>query len=136
VPRVTATFKTPENKTPAAAGLRVSATIASISVYGTVDFVPFDAAGNRVTRILCGSVTYVPQNVRGWIKGDGTLMDRAGVAGVNLVPTVGCSPAGLHIRATVNLSESTNGRRPAVVLVEKKQVPEQANVDWGALAPE
>ena len=136
IPRVTATFKTPENKTPAAAGLRVVATIAGISVHGTVDFVPVDAGGNRVTRILCGSITYVPQNARGWIKGDGTLMDRAGAAGVDLVPTAGCTPAGATVRAMISLPASTNGRRPEVTWTERKDVPQQAMVDWGDLAPE
>ena len=135
IPRVTATFKTPENKTPSAAALKVVATIASVAVYGTVDFVPFDAAGNRVTRILCGSVTYLPQNVRGWIKADGTLMDRAGLAGVDLVPTAGCTPAGLSMRATISLPSSGNGRRPEVVWIERKDVPQMAMVDWGSLTP-
>ncbi len=136
VPRVTATFKTPENKTPAAAGLKVVATIASVAVYGTVDFVPYDAAGNRVTRILCGATTYVPSNVHGWIKGDGTLMDAAGVAGVKLIPTEDCTPAGLVMRATISLPASTNGRRTEVVWIERKQVPQETTVDWGSLDPE
>ena len=133
IPRVTATFKTPENKTPSAAGLRVVATISSIAAYGTVDFVPVDSSGNQITRILCGGVTYQPQRVRAWIKSDGTLFDRAGAAGVDLVPTAGCTPAGATMRATISFPASTNGRRPEVIWTERKSVTQVANVDWSAL---
>lgn len=138
IPRVSATFKTPENKTPLAAGLKVVATLHdsmgnAVSAYGTVDFVPFDTSGNKVTSILCGAKTYVPQNVRGWIKSDGTLMDRAAAAGVDLVPTTGCLPANTKMRATIIFPASTNAHRAESTWVESKSVPQAASADWGSL---
>src|SRR5581483_9671249 len=115
VPHVTGTFKTAGNQTPLAAGLRSIATIGATVVYGSVDFQPYDSTGNKPTRILCGGVTYIPQKVRAWIKGDGTLVDNAtGAAGVDLVPTQGCTPAGLVMRATITLAPSGDGRIASV----------------------
>jgi hypothetical protein len=135
VPHVTGVFKTPGNQTPQAAGLRSIATIGATAVYGSIDFQPYDSSGNKPTRILCGGVTYIPQKVRAWIKGDGTLVDNAtGAAGVDLVPTQGCTPAGLVMRATVTLAPSDDGRIASVTWTEDKSLPQQASVDWGSLA--
>src|SRR4051812_7215019 len=78
IPHVSGTFKTPEGKTPTAAGLKAIATIAAVSVYGTVDFQPLDASAKTPVRIRCGGVTYLPVQVRVWIKGDGTIIDASG----------------------------------------------------------
>ncbi|MBZ5702109.1 MAG: hypothetical protein LAN84_09700, partial [Acidobacteriia bacterium] len=135
IPHVTGTFKTPEGKTPAAAGLKQIATIGAVGVYGTVDFQPYDSQGNKPARILCGGITYLPQRVRGWIKGDGTLVDNyTGAAGVDLVPEIGCTPSGLVMRSFVTLAPSADGRVPSVSWSEDKQIPQQVSADWGALA--
>lgn len=135
VPHVTGTFKTPGNLTPSAAGLRTIATIGATPVYGSVDFQPYDSSGNKPTRILCGGITYIPQTVRAWIKGDGTLVDNAtAAAGVDLVPTEGCTPAGLVIRAKTTLAPTSDGRVQSVTWTEDKGMPQQASVDWGSLA--
>jgi hypothetical protein len=135
VPHVTGMFKTPGNQTPQAAGLRSIATIGATAVYGSIDFQPYDSSGNKPARILCGGVTYIPQKVRAWIKGDGTLVDNAtGAAGVDLVPTQGCTPAGLVMRATITLAPSGDGRIASVTWTEDKSLPQQATVDWGSLA--
>ncbi len=131
---VTGTFKTPGNQTPTEAGLKKVATISTTAVYGSIDFEPFDSAGNRPVRILCGGITYVPQPVRAWIKGDATMIANDATAGVDLIPTAGCTPSGLVYRATIKLSGSTDGRLPGTVWSEQKQLPAQTSVDWGALA--
>src|SRR6266571_4629561 len=135
IPHVSGTFKTPEGKTPSQAGLRSIATIGAVAVYGTIDFQPFDSQGNRPTRILCGGITYIPQRVRGWIKGDGTLVDNyTGAAGVDLIPDIGCTPAGLVTRAFITLAATSDGRVASVTWTEDKQIPQQTSVDWGSLA--
>jgi len=135
IPHVTGTFKTPANQTPAQAGLKTVATIGATAVYGSVDFQPYDSAGNKPTRILCGGITYVPQRVRAWIKGDGTLVDNAtAAAGVDLVPTAGCAPTGLVMRAFMTLGGTADGRIQSVSWTEDKSIPQQASADWGALA--
>ena len=135
IPHVTGTFKTPEGKTPSAAGLKAMATIGATPVYGTIIFQPFDSSGNKPARILCGGITYVPQQVRGWIKGDGTLVDNyTAAAGVDLVPNAGCTPAGLVTRAFITLSPTPDGRVQSVTWTEDKTLPQQASIDWGSLA--
>lgn len=132
---ITGTFRTPSNQTPVQAGLKSIATIGATAVYGTVDFQPYDALGNKPTRILCGGATYLPQRVRGWIKGDGTLVDNAtAAAGVDLVPTIGCTPSGLVMRSTITISPTPDGRIPTLTWTEDKQIPQQASADWGSLA--
>ncbi|MGH8679245.1 MAG: hypothetical protein ACREUQ_12965, partial [Burkholderiales bacterium] len=91
---VTGTFKTPGNQTPAQAGLKQIATIVSTAVYGSVDFQPWDMGKNAPTSLLCGNVTYPAQPVRAWLKSDGTLIDQAAAAGVDLIPNAGCLPIG------------------------------------------
>ena len=131
---VTGTFLTPGGQTPAAAGLRAIATIGGASVYGTVDFTPLNSAANLPNAILCGGVTYIPQPVRGWISATGTLLNNAGAAGVNLVPNIGCQPAGLVTQARIAFAPSADGRIQSVVWIEQKQVPQTASVDWGSLS--
>lgn len=133
IPHVTGTFKTPEGKTPTAAGLKAIATIASVSVYGTVDFQPLDAAAKTPTRIRCGGVTYLPLPVRVWIKGDGTAIDGSGAAGTNLVSPAGCDPATAVYRAVIQLAGTADGRIATVSWTEDKTLPAVASVDWGAL---
>ena len=134
IPHVTGTFKTPENNTPSEAGLRALATIGATPVYGSVDFVPTDTAANRPTRILYNGVTYPPQPVRAWIKGDGTLVDDyTAAAGVDLVPTIGATPTGLALCAVIRFSASTDGFTPAASWTECKEMPAQASVNWGDL---
>ena len=72
---ITATFKTPSGLTPAAANLKPITTVNGTQVYGTAEFDPYDLSGNRSTRIVCGGITFLPQSVRGWIRGDGALVD-------------------------------------------------------------
>ena len=135
IPHVTGTFKTPEGKTPSQAGLRSIATINAVPVYGSVDFQPYDSSGNKPTRILCGGITYIPQRVRGWIAGDGTLVDNyTAAAGVSLVPNAGCTPTGLVTRAFITLAATADGRVQSVTWTEDKTLPQQASADWGALA--
>src|SRR5882724_6521367 len=87
---LTGTFKTPQNLTPAAAGLKQIATIVATPVFGQIDFQPWDAGRNAPTALLCGSTTYPPQPVRAWLKGDGTAIANDATAGVDLIPTAGC----------------------------------------------
>jgi hypothetical protein len=133
IPHVTGIFKTPGNQTPTQAGLRQLTAIAGTPVYGSVDFTPYDPAANRPTRVLCGGTTFPPQPVRAWVKGDGTLVDDfTAAAGVNLVPTIGCQPDGLVIRATIVFAPTQDGFTPSVTWSEDKQMPQSASVDWGA----
>jgi hypothetical protein len=135
IPLVTGTFKTPAGQTPVQAGLAQVATINATAVYGSIDFVPTDSAGNRPTRILCGGITYLPQPVRGWVKGDGTLVDNnTAASGVSLVPTIGCTPAGLVYRAKATMNGTADGRIPSVTWTEDKGIPQQVTADWGSLA--
>jgi len=133
IPHVTGTFKTPEGKTPAQAGLKQITTVNAVAVYGSVDFQPIDATSGKPTRILCGGVTFLPLPVRVWIKGDGTIIDGAGAAGTDLVPTAGCLPAGAVYRATIQLAGTADGRIAAMNWVEQKAVPSQTTADWGTL---
>src|SRR5207245_7457920 len=117
------------------AGLKVMATIGSTPVYGSIDFQPYDSAGNKPTRILCGGITYIPSRVRGWIKGDGTLVDNyTAAAGVDIVPNAGCTPTGLVTRAFITLSPTPDGRVQSITWTEDKTLPQQASIDWGTLA--
>jgi len=133
--QVAGTFKTEDHLTPASANLRVLETVASQSVYGYVDFRLYDLAGKRYLALVDAGVTHLPQNVRGFIKGDGTLMDEAANAFVRLVPTAGSSPAGLVYEAVIYFAESTDGRRQEFTLREYKAIPDQASVDWASIAP-
>jgi hypothetical protein len=133
--QVTATWKTQQGLTPSGAGLKQLATIGATAVYGRVDFVAVDTARNAVREITCGGVTYGPQNVRGWIRGDGVMIDSAGNAYVRLIPTVGCTPSGLAYRATIFFNVSTDGRLAPTTFIQDKAIPDQASVDWASLAP-
>src|SRR5579885_2408203 len=133
IPHVTGTFLTPGGATPSAAGLRTILTINGTPVYGTLDFVPYDSQGRRAASVNCGGVNYAPQNVRGWIRGDGQIIDGTGALGVDLLPQAGCSPAGLVMRATIRLAPSADGRIQGVTWFEQKQLTQTAALDWGAL---
>ena len=133
--RITGTFKTAGAQTPTEAVLRQVDTVATIAVYGTVDFHPTDSAGRTVNSIVCGGVTYVPQNVRAWIKGDGQIIDITGTLGVVVVPTIGCQPVGVAYRATISLAGSVNGNLAPASWTESKEVPDVSSVDWASLPP-
>jgi hypothetical protein len=139
--QVTGTFKTEDHKSPSAAGLAVLGCIdaaqtppictGSAPYYGTVVFRSVDAL-KRPSALRCGT-TYPPQRVPGYLQAEGTLADSAGAAGVRLVPTAGCEPAGLQYEAEITLAGSADGRRPEVRLKQYKSVPNQATADWSAL---
>ncbi|HWQ03120.1 MAG TPA: hypothetical protein VNL38_01445, partial [Candidatus Nitrosotenuis sp.] len=134
--QVTATWKTQQGLTPSAAGLKQLATIGATAVYGRVDFVAVDTGrSNQVREITCGGVTYIPQNVRGWIKADGVMIDSSGNAYVRLIPTVGCTPAGLAYEATIFFNVSSDGRLNATTTKQYKAIPDQASIDWASIAP-
>lgn len=133
--KITGTFKTAGKETPSSAGLKVFATIATIATYGYVEFVPYDSSGATVLAIQCGTTTYAPFPVRGYIKGDGTLIDDSGAAGVNVVPNGGCDPSGTVTRARIFLNVSTDGRIPSASTIQAKTVPDTTTADWGALPP-
>jgi len=130
---ITGTFKTQEKKTPAQANLKQLDTIAGIAVYGTVDFVATDPKSKRTRELTFAGVTHLPQNVRGWIKADGVLINSAGAAGVLLVPTAGAIPAGMAHCATIFFNVSVDGRLKPTSFGQCKFVPDQASADWTAL---
>ncbi len=134
---VVGTFKTQGGQTPAQAGLKSVATIGATVVYGYVDFVATDLAALRPRELTYGGITFPPQNVRGWIRGDGVLINPAEAAGVLLIPTVGSSPAGLAHCATIFINGTSDGRLKPVVLAGRescKMIPDQLTVDWATLA--
>lgn len=133
--RVNGTFKTQDQLTPSAAGLKVLATIGATPVYGRVTFRSVDTGRNNAPReITCGGITHPPQNVPGWIKGDGTLMGGDEVAGVLLIPTEGCTPTGLAYEAEIFFNADASQRRPSFSMKQYKPIPAQASVDWSSLA--
>lgn len=134
IPHVTGTFLTPGGKTPSDANLKQIATISSTPVYATIDFQIWDNYGRKPSAILCGGITYLPQKVRGWIRGDGQLIDGTGAIGVDLLPEIGCTPASLVMRAFIRLAPSADGRVDSVAWQEDKQLPQTASVDWGTLS--
>jgi hypothetical protein len=133
---ITGTFKTPGGLTPTAAGIASVATVNGTPVYGRADFDPFDVSGNAATRMVCNGVTYLPQTVHGWIRGDGVLMDSGAVnTSVSLIPTIPCQPANLMYRAIYSLNGKADGSVRAVTWTEFKQVPQMTLVDWTSLSP-
>jgi hypothetical protein len=133
---VTGTFKPPTGQTPSAAGLQTR-TINAVDVCGELDFVPYDAAGRKVIRLIYGAVTYFPQPVHAWVRcSDGALMNAgATAASINLIPNVNATPTGTVWRLTGKLWASSDGFVPETRYEENKSVPDQASVGWGTLAP-
>ena len=87
---ITGTFKTPSGQTPSQAALKAITIVNGVPVYGTADFDPYDQFGARATRISCAGVTFLPQTVHGWIRGDGALVSNdASAAQIPLIPTKG-----------------------------------------------
>lgn len=131
---ITGTFKTPAGQTPSQAALKTITTVNGVPVYGTADFDPYDQFGARATRIVCAGVTFLPQTVHGWIKGDGTLVNyNASASSIPLIPTKGCQPTNLVYRAIYSLNGSTDLRISAVSWTEFKEIPQMALVDWSSL---
>lgn len=132
---ITGTFKTPAGQTPAQAALKAITVVNGVPVYGTADYDPYDQFGARATRISCAGVTFLPQTVHGWIRGDGLLVSNdASATQIPLIPTKGCQPANLVYRAVYSLNGSADLRIRAVSWTEFKEIPQLALVDWAALS--
>jgi hypothetical protein len=131
---VTATIKNPAGLTPAQANLPQIGTVAGTAVYGHVTFTPLNRAGKVPTRIICEGVTFAPQQVRAWVKADGTLMSNSGSV-QTLVPTIDSQPTNLVYAATIFLPASRDGSFRQVEWTEIKELPNMDAVDWGDLAP-
>jgi len=132
---ISGTFKTPGGQTPAAGNLKPVTTINGTPVYGTAEFDPYDMNGNHSRRIVCGGITFLPQSVRGWIRGDGVLVNaNASVTSVSLVPTKNCQPANPVYRAVHSLNGSVDGPISALSWTEFKGIPQMTLVDWAQLS--
>jgi hypothetical protein len=130
---ITGTFKTAGNQTPVQAGLAQTAVIVAAAVYGSIDFVPIDPITKNPVKLRCGGITYIPQPVRLWIRGDGAMIDAAAALGTDLIPASSCDLATALYRATITLGGSADGRLPSVTWTESKSVPNVPSVDWGTL---
>lgn len=125
---VTGTFKTPNGLTPQQANIIPIATVSGSAVYGYADFRPINPTGGTPQAIICDGNTYVPIQVRAYVKADGTLMRQNGTAGQPLTPTDGCLPSGVAYQLRLQFGSSAVAL--GVTITEVKSVPDETTADW------
>lgn len=134
--KVNGTFTVPSGQTPQQAGSRIVGTVAGTPVYGYVDFRPTDPTGNTPQAMICGNITVIPHTIRGYIRGDGKLIDSLSSLGVDLTPTIGCQPTKTVDQARIFISRTSGGgigSSPDLFWTEYKEIPSQPAIDWGTM---
>ena len=131
---VTGTFLPPSGQTPQAAGLKVLQQVNGTNVCGQLDFIPYNASAGKAWVVLWDGHTYIPQNVRGYVRcSDGVLISASGSVGISIVPNTDASPQGTLTWMSGGLTGSTDASIRSTSWSEAKAVPDQSSVDWGTL---